>query len=81
MLPIHVYYAIDLVRERHRDEARRNAERRERSQAPAVVVARPGRVRRTVARGALAVSAGAASLARAVYEQAVDGPAAESTPS
>ncbi len=78
MLPIHAYYAIDLVRERHRDEARRNAERRERHNAP-VVVARPGRVRRTVARGALAISAGAASVARAVYEQAVDGPSAEST--
>ena len=61
---------------RHRDEARRNAIRRE--QAPSTVVPAPRAraIRRTVARGALAVSAGATSVARSIYEQAVDGPGA-----
>ncbi len=79
MLPIHVFYAIDLVRERHRDEARRTALQRER-QAPKIDRRRPGAVRRAVARGALAVSAGASSVARALYEQAVDGPGTSESP-
>lgn len=74
MLPIHVYYAIDLVRERQREEARRNAIRREQTPSVEATAPRAEAIRRTVARGALAVSAGASAVARAIYEQAVDGP-------
>ena len=79
MLPIHVFYAIDLVRERQRDEARRTAIQRER-QAPRLDRPRSSAARRAVARGALAVSAGATSVARALYEQAVDGPGTSESP-
>lgn len=72
MLPIHVFYAIDLVRERQRDEARRATLQRER-QLPVIDRPRPGAARRAVARGVQAVSAGASAVAGALYEQAVDG--------
>jgi hypothetical protein len=72
MLPIHVFYAIDLVRERQRDEARRTAIQRER-QASRAEAPRPNMARRAVARGTHVVRAGASSVGRALYEQAVDG--------
>jgi hypothetical protein len=75
MLPIHVYYAIDLVQERHREEARRNARDRERlasgTHAP-VRPATPGPVRRTVTRGAAAIRSTVSAVAGSLYDQAVD---------
>lgn len=75
MLPIHVYYAIDLVQERHREEARRNARHRERMASGTQALVRPvtpGPVRRTVARGAAAVGSTVSAIAGSLYDQAVD---------